>query len=325
MSDSNWMMIGTWDFGLKAVKQGGEILEKGGGAADAVEIGIKEVEADLTVNSVGQGGLPNWDGEVELDAAIMSGRDLSLGAVAAVKHFGHPISIARRVMEVSPHSFLAGEGAELFAREQGFAPAILLTDRARHTWQQRRQAALRGEGVEIGHDTIGVIALDQSANLVAGTSTSGTAMKHAGRVGDSPLAGSGLYAENGVGAAVATGLGESIMRGCLSFLVVELMRHGLDPQTACVRAVKRVITRLEAGLRSRREDNRCAALEDRTAGLDLLVPVQKEGRDEIGHLAVLALDERGSYGAAANHPNFTYALTGPGVEAKILRGSVVEV
>ena len=285
----SWAVISTWRFGLSAVMRASEILSCNGNSLDAVEEAIKEVEADPEVDSVGLGALPNWEGEVELDAAIMDGRDLSIGGVAGLKGFLHPISVARQVMRTLPHNLLVGEGASDFAGRHGFERAILITDKARQGWEERRQEALKGKRHMTGHDTVGVIAIDANGDMACGTSTSGTAMKQKGRVGDSPLVGSGFYVDNEVGGAAATGLGEDIMKGCLSFLVVELMRQGFPPQKAAEEAITRTIRRLSA------------AIGSEPASLDN-VPKQ------IGDISVIAMDRMGTWGAATNLERFEFAV-----------------
>ncbi|MFC1526331.1 N(4)-(beta-N-acetylglucosaminyl)-L-asparaginase [Candidatus Latescibacterota bacterium] len=228
----NPVVVATWDFGQVCADEGMRVLGEGGSALDAVERGARVAEADVAVTSVGRGGAPNRDGVVELDAAIMWGPEHRAGSVAAVTGILHPISVARRVMEVSPHVMLVGEGARAFGEAEGFATEELLTDKSRADWERWQ----RENGVmPIDHhsDTIGVLAVDGNGDVAASCSTSGAGYKHPGRVGDSPIIGSGLYVDNEVGAAAATGLGEDIMRYCASFQVVENMRQGMSPAEAC--------------------------------------------------------------------------------------------
>jgi L-asparaginase/N4-(beta-N-acetylglucosaminyl)-L-asparaginase len=229
--------IATWRFGEAAVEAAGKALDGGGGALDAVECGINAVELDPNVNSVGYGGLPNVEGVVELDAAIMDGATHRAGCVAALRGIRRPISVARKVMEETRHVMLVGEGALKFALSQGFPEEDLLTPESRmHSEQQVREHTPQ-------HDTVGLIALDAAGNLAVGCSTSGLAGKMPGRVGDSPIIGSGLYVDNQVGAATATGRGEEIMKSCASFLVVEFMRSGLAPEAACQQVIARILAR----------------------------------------------------------------------------------
>ncbi|TFJ87421.1 hypothetical protein NSK_001753 [Nannochloropsis salina CCMP1776] len=246
---------------------------------------------------VGYGGFPNAEGEMELDAAIMCGSRKTYGGVAALQGVSRAISVARRVMEESVHSFLVGRGASTFARSQGFEWDEVLSPAAREEWliwkgnegkeapqvdgreeESARVPAPPREGdAAAPHDTVGLLVLDAHGNLAAGTSTSGWRFKHPGRVGDSPIVGSGLYADSAVGGAVATGDGEEIMRVCLSFLVVEKMREGLGPALAC-----------QAGIR------RLKALISEGGGEG-----ERQGMHENLTVAVMALDKEGRVGAAS--------------------------
>lgn len=266
-----WGAIATWAFAAEAVEKAAEILGAGGMAADAAEEGIKLVESNPLVESVGVGGFLNRDGELELDAAMMDGDSMQMGAVCAVKGFEHPIKIARAVMEKTRHSVLVGSGAERFAREMGIEEKgmeALITPTARALWEKNKTK---------GHDTIGMVTLDVNNKMVAATSTSGAGMKIPGRAGDSPMIGSGFYVESGVGGAAATGLGEDIMRTCCSFRAVEMMRGGMSPQEAAETVV-------------------------RTAHETILRHGGKP--DEI---ALVCMNEKGEFGGAANHTGFAYA------------------
>ena len=272
-----WGVITTWPFSLQATRRAAEILERGGGAIDAAEQGIWTVESDPEVDSVGLGGFLNRDGGLELDAAMMDGDTLRSGSVGGLIGYEHPVSVARAVLEKTEHALLVGDGAARFAREMGFVPAkpgTLITEKAREAWEKKR-----GEG----HDTIGLVAVDMSGKLVAATSTSGSSMKLPGRVGDSPLIGSGFYAESGVGGCTATGLGEDIMKTCLSFRVVEMMRAGMSPQAAAEEAV-----------RSAHES------------------ILRRGRKPDG-MALVCMNAKGEFGAAANHRGFWYARAREGL------------
>ena len=279
MADKS-VIAATWDFGEACVRDGWAAFEKGGTALDAVEQGAWNAEVDETNKSVGRGGIPNRDGVVQVDAAIMWGPGQQAGSVAALEGILHPVSVARRVMEKSPHVMLAGDGARRFALEQGFDEVDLLTPASREAWQK-----WRGEGGSApvdhhenpeNHDTIGMVAVDADGNVAASCSTSGAGYKHAGRVGDSPIIGSGLYVDNEVGAAAATGLGEDIMRYCSSFAVVAHMARGLAPQEACLALLEQV----------RRVDPR---------GLDASV-------------FLIAVNKEGQYGAAGMRPGLPYAV-----------------
>jgi N4-(beta-N-acetylglucosaminyl)-L-asparaginase len=241
MSES--VVLATWPFGQAAVKAALALLQQGKPALAAAVAGAEVVEDDPRVHSVGYGGLANAVGTVQLDACVMDGRTLACGAVAAVENVRHVAALARRVLEKTPHVLLAGEGARLFAVQQGFPLETLNTPESVAEWEKRR-AKERKEpppGSPAGnHDTVTVLALDQKGSLGGACSTSGLALKLPGRVGDSPLIGSGLYVDDSAGAAGATGAGEEIIRAGGSLLVVEMMRAGKGPQEACELAVRRV-------------------------------------------------------------------------------------
>jgi len=261
--------IATWSFGASAVEAAGKVLSNGGSALDAVERGINVVELDPEVNSVGLGGRPNSDGVVELDAAIMDGATHRAGSVAALRDIPTAISVARKVMEESDHVMLVGEGALRFALGRGFERQELLTPESKRAWEQCK--------AEPGHDTVGLVALDAAGHVAAGCSTSGLAWKLPGRVGDSPIIGSGLYADAEIGGAAATGIGEHIMKFCASFLVVELMRGGAPPAEACRRVIGRIT-------------NALPACDSQT-------------------IALIALSKEGDFGAAATRAKpFPYAV-----------------
>lgn len=237
------VIVATWKFGKEACEVGWEILAASGCALDAVEKGANAVEENPDVNSVGYGGLPNSDGVVELDAAIMDGATHSAGSVAAITGIRKPISVARRVMEKTPHVMLAGQNARRFALQNGFPDADLLTPESRRRWQAWRTTMAAPDvahfpNSDLSHDTVGVVALDANGNLAAGCTTSGLAWKLPGRVGDSPIVGSGLYVDNRFGAAAATGNGDEMMKVCLSYRVVAGMERGLSPQEACEEAIR---------------------------------------------------------------------------------------
>jgi N4-(beta-N-acetylglucosaminyl)-L-asparaginase len=235
------IVISTWDFGLKANEFAWKSLYKGGRALDAVEEGIRVIEADADNMSVGIGGLPDRDGIVTLDACIMDENGRA-GSVTFLREIVHPISVARLVMEKTPHVMLSGDGALQFALENGFERQNLLTDKARKAWEEWKVKSKYKPVINIeNHDTVGLLAIDLKGNISGGCSTSGLAFKMHGRVGDSPIVGAGLYVDNEVGAAVATGLGELVMRTLSTFLVVELMRNGATPQEACREAILRII------------------------------------------------------------------------------------
>lgn len=271
--------VATWRFGKEAVDAAMRTLMDGGTALDAVEAGIRVVEADPEVDSVGLGGAPNSEGVVELDAAIMEGRTLKVGAVAALREVLHPISVARKVMEETEHVLLVGEGALRFALEHGFRRQDLTTEESLRKWREWRDA----------HDTIGLVVLDGEGRMAAGCSTSGSAYKLPGRVGDSPIVGAGLYVDDDVGGAAATGRGEDIMRYCSCFLAVENMRRGLPPREACLEVARRIYRR--------------------------------QGEASV---YLVALDREGRYGAAGIRKGFQYAVGSEGGSLLLEGAYVVE-
>jgi isoaspartyl peptidase/L-asparaginase-like protein (Ntn-hydrolase superfamily) len=261
------IILSTWSFGQKANAAAWPALAKGGGALDAVEAACGDAEMDPTNHTVGLGGYPDRDGHVSLDACVMLSPS-RCGGVASIRTTPHATMLARRVMEQTKHIMLAGEGADLFAKEQGIAPAELLTDEARAAWEKWKREHREGDGTvkrkpmikrnieELGlkaidrrgsardlertHDTIGVLAMDARGTIAGACSTSGLAFKLPGRVGDSPIIGQGLYVDPAAGAAVTTGHGELVMGVCGSFLAVEAMRRGASPLDAAVEVLTRI-------------------------------------------------------------------------------------
>lgn len=270
--------ISTWNFGLPANKVAWEIIAQNGTALDAVEHGVRHCEADPDVRSVGYGGLPDKTGIVTLDACIMDHYG-NCGSVAYVKDIKHPITLARRVMERTNHVMLVGEGASQFAESQGINREFLLTDDARTRWKQWKKKQEFSEINWENHDTICMLAMDSTGLLAGASTTSGIAWKMHGRVGDSPIVGAGLYVDGSVGAAAATGRGESVMKMCGSFLIVEYMRNGATAQQACLMAAKRL------------------ALQ------------QKDWAEY--QVGFIALDIHGNYGAFSLKNGFQYALSTP--------------
>lgn len=236
------VIISTWNHGIPANAAAWEVLSKNGRALDAVEQGVRVTEADPKISSVGYGGLPDRDGHVTLDACIMD-ENLNGGSVGCIEHIMHPISVARKVMEKTPHVMLVGEGALQFALQNGFEKKNLLTEESRKAWENWKKKNNYIPVGEENHDTIGMVALDNSGNLSGACTTSGLAYKLHGRVGDSPILGAGLYVDNEVGGAASTGVGEAVMRTCGSYLVVELMRAGKTPGEACRLAVERIMAK----------------------------------------------------------------------------------
>ena len=248
------IIIATWKFGENACRAGWEILSRNGLALDAVEAAANVTELDTEVQSVGYGGLPNAICQTELDAAIMDGRTHSAGSVGAVKTVRCPISVARRVMETLPHVMLVGENAERFALENGFPIEDTLTESAKKSWEKWNEEKGKSEVAHFGsnpihgtlpvfltsdnHDTIGICALDSRGDLAVACTTSGMAWKTPGRIGDSPIIGSGLYLDNDIGAAAGTGHGDEMMKTCVSYRAVMNMERGMTPEEACVESLR---------------------------------------------------------------------------------------
>jgi N4-(beta-N-acetylglucosaminyl)-L-asparaginase len=274
------LVLSTWDFGIKANEAAWEVLKNKGSALDAVEAGVKIPEGDPTERSVGYGGRPDRDGRVTLDACIMDEKS-NIGSVACLEHIKHPISVARAVMEKTPHVMLVGDGALSFALSQGFIKENLLVADSEKEWKEWLKTSQYKPIVNIeNHDTIGMIALDSNGNLSGACTTSGMANKMHGRVGDSPIIGAGLYVDNEIGAATATGHGEEVIRIVGCHLVVELMRQGKSPQAACTEAVKRVVK-----LANQRKKD----LKDIQVGF-------------------IAINKKGQYGSYCLQNGFSYAV-----------------
>jgi|MDSZ01.1.fsa_nt_gb N4-(beta-N-acetylglucosaminyl)-L-asparaginase len=241
VTKDNIKVISTWNSGLKANKVAFGILENNGVGIDAIEKGLNITESDIENTSVGIGGLPDANGEVTLDACIMDD-EFNCGSVSYLKNIENPISVARKVMEDTPHVMLSGKGAYEFAIKKNFKHKDLITQSSKQKWEEWKKEnknvlpAINHEN----HDTIAMIALDGKGNLSTGCTTSGWAYKLAGRVGDSPIIGAGVYCDNEVGAACATGMGEAIIKICGSHTIVELMRNGSSPQEACKIAIQRI-------------------------------------------------------------------------------------
>ena len=274
-------IIGTWKMSLAGIEEAARLLAAGGFAGDAAEQAIMNVEDNPEFTSVGYGGLPDRDGHVTTDAAYMDGNSLRMGAVMSVEHVANPIRLARKLCGRETNCLLAGRGAEEAAVAFGLPTRDMRTEGSMGKWRtalaekQKRLDAYRG------HDTVCVLALDQQGRMVAGTSTSGLFMKDPGRVGDTPLIGSGFYCDTRFGAAAATGLGEDIMRGCLSYEVVSLMRKGASPQEACWEA------------------------------LDFLTARKIELGEDAGSISLIALNPRGETGAATTETIFPFTAGGP--------------
>lgn len=271
------LVLSTWNFGLKANEVAWNILSKNGSALDAVENGVKLVEADPNERSVGYGGRPDRDGFVTLDACIMD-HEQNIGSVAYLQHIMHPISVARAVMEKTPHVMLVGDGALQFALSQGFKKENLLTPASAKEWKDWLKTSQYKPIVNIeNHDTIGMIALDKNGNLSGACTTSGMAFKMHGRVGDSPIIGAGLFVDNEIGAATATGHGEEVIRIAGCHLVVELMRQGRTPEEACKEAVNRVY---------KKQQKRAAEIQ----------------------IGFIAINKKGQFGSYCLQKGFSYAV-----------------
>ncbi len=285
------MVISTWDFGKVANNQSWKVLSAGGSSLDAVEKGINIIEEDENNQTVGIGGLPDREGHVTLDACIMD-HESNCGSVMGLENIVNVISVARKVMEKTPHVILVGDGALQFAVDQGFKKVNLLTPKSEKAWREWLKTSKYEPKMNIenqlykkdpmpggpdNHDTIGLIAMDAKGNISGGCSTSGMAYKMRGRVGDSPVIGAGLFVDNEVGAATSTGVGEEVIRCVGSHLVVELMRQGYTPEDACKEAVMRIVKKSPA----------------------------KSKNIQVGFLA---LNRKGEYGAYALQKGFSYAV-----------------
>lgn len=272
------IFLSTWNHGLPANEEAMNTINSGGQVLDAVENGVKIIESDVNNASVGIGGTPDRDGHVTLDASIMDGEG-NAGAVCFLEGFEHPISVARKVMENTPHVLLAGEGAAQFAREQGFKEIDLLTENAKKEWEKWKIKSEYKPVINIeNHDTIGMLGMHQGA--MAGTcTTSGLGYKMRGRVGDSPIIGAGLFVDGEVGGCAATGLGEYVIKTQTSFLVVEFMRQGINPMEACKKALERVKAKYI------------------------------DGKDFVNfQIGLIAMNVNGDIGGYSIYPGFNYAL-----------------
>ncbi len=238
------LVIATWN-NLGATEAAWKSIQQGGTALDGVEAGVRVPEADPENDSVGYGGLPDRDGHVTLDACIMD-KNGNAGSVTFLENIMHPISVARKVMEKTPHVMLSGEGAFKFAIDNGFKKENLLTEKSKLKWEEWKKTSKYEPIINYeNHDTIGMLSLDKENNISGACTTSGLAWKMHGRVGDSPIIGAGMYCDNEVGGACATGVGELVMKTLGSFLVVELIRQGKSPQQACEEAIQRIVKKYD--------------------------------------------------------------------------------
>ena len=269
------IVISTWKHGFAANEKAYKLIKKGSNSIDAVEAGVMVTEADPKCTSVGLGGWPDRDGNVTLDACIMDHTG-NCGSVSFLQNIKHPISVARQVMDNTPHVMLSGEGALQFALKNGFHKEDLLTEKARLKWKEWLKDSKYKPIINVeNHDTIGLLAIDQKGNISGACTTSGLAWKMHGRVGDSPIIGAGMFVDNEIGGCCATGVGEAVMKTLGSFLIVELMRQGASPQEACEEGIARIVKN------------------------------QNYNDMQIGYLAI---NKKGDHGAYAVHTGFDYAL-----------------
>ncbi|MCY6485745.1 N(4)-(beta-N-acetylglucosaminyl)-L-asparaginase [Clostridium aestuarii] len=274
-----WVMIATWRMAIEGITEAAEDLKNDGYSGEAVEKAIKIVEDFPYYKSVGYGGLPNENCQVELDAAYMDGDTLSIGAIGGITDFKNPISIAKKLSKERFNCFLVGAGADEYAKKEGFHRINMLTDRAKRYYEKRKRKTVdKGLSPYDGHDTVGIISVDKAGKMVVGTSTSGLFMKKKGRVGDSPISGSGFYVDSEVGGATATGLGEDLMKGCISYEIVRLMKDGLQPQEAADKAVSELNEKL----------------------------IKRRGKS--GDISIVALNNKGEWGVSTNIEGFSFSV-----------------
>lgn len=285
-----WNFIATWRMSLEGVRRASRLMGSGGSLERAVVEAIKAVEDEASYCSVGYGGLPNRNGEVELDAAYMDGDTLKAGGIMAVRDIKNPVEVACALSKYDRNCFLAGEGAVMFARQHQFELRNMLAPEAGERFREVKIRTDMPEGLEAydGHDTVCVIGRDAGGSVACGVSTSGLFLKHPGRVGDSPVIGSGFYADSCAGAAAATGVGEDIMRGCLSHAIVRQMADGCPAQEACEKV-----------------------LADHTANLRRI-------GGSCGSMSVIAMDREGGVGAATNLPLFPFVVGNAAGECHVM-------
>jgi len=265
--------ISTWKT-TEANQKAGQMLDKGEHALDAAVAGVAIEEENPKNTTVGYGGAPDRTGKVTLDACVMNHLG-DCGSVVAVENIVNVARLAKDVMEKTPHVMLSGKGAEEFAISQGYKKTDLLTDQSKKEWEEWLKDQDYRPIINIeNHDTIGMLCIDKNNNLSGACTTSGLAYKMKGRVGDSPIIGSGLFIDNKIGGAVATGLGEEVVKTVGSFLVVELMRQGLSPQEACEKAVKRIVS--------------------------------NNSQENKFQVAYIAMNKKGEVGSYSIEPGFTY-------------------
>lgn len=265
--------ICTWGF-VSANAKAGEELAKGTKALDAAIAGVAVEEENIKNTTVGKGGAPDREGNVTLDACVMDSNG-DCGAVLYVENITNVAALAKKVMEDTPHVILAGDGAEEFAYSQGFKKEKLLTEASEKAWEKWKESPEYKPIINIeNHDTIGMLCIDKDGDIAGACTTSGLSYKMKGRVGDSPIIGSGLFIDNEVGGAVATGMGEEVLKTVGSFLIVELMRNGMSPQKACEEAIGRIVS--------------------------------KNDRYKDFQIAYIAMNKAGDIGSYCIHEGFTY-------------------
>jgi N4-(beta-N-acetylglucosaminyl)-L-asparaginase len=271
------LIISTWNHGMPANEEAMKTLLAGGSLVDAVEKGVMVVESDKNNTSVGLGGFPDRDGIVTLDASIMD-QNGNAGSASFVQGIEHPISLARAIMEKTPHVMLVGSGAEQYARELGMKQLPnALTETTDKAWKEWLKEKNYKPVINIeNHDTIGLLAMDANGNVTGCCTTSGLAWKMHGRIGDSPVIGAGLFVDNEIGAATCTGLGETVLRTLASHLAVEKMRDGATPQEACEIAINRIVS--------------------------------KHSNYKDFQVGILAINKQGEHGAYGLQKGFNYAL-----------------
>ncbi|MEO5643611.1 MAG: N(4)-(beta-N-acetylglucosaminyl)-L-asparaginase, partial [Bacteroidia bacterium] len=271
------LVISTWSHGMPANEEAMKVLLAGGSLTDVVEKGVMVIESDKNNTSVGLGGFPDREGIVTLDASIMNEKD-EAGSVAFVQGIEHPVSLARAVMEKTPHVMIVGKGAELFAKSLGMKQLPnVLTDVTKKAWEEWLKEKNYKPIINIeNHDTIGLLAMDVNGFIAGVCTTSGLAWKMHGRVGDSPVIGAGLFVDSEIGAATCTGLGETVLRTLASHVAVEVMRNGGTPQEACEEAINRI--------------------------------VKKHSNYKDFQVGIIAINKQGEHGAYGLQKGFNYAL-----------------
>lgn len=289
-----WGIIGTWKMALEGIVLASKLLENGISSQEAVVSAIREVENNPLFTSVGLGGLPNEEGEVELDAAFMNGDNFNIGGVAALTNYKNPIEVAEKLSHRRFNNLLVGEGANKYVENNGFKTSRLLTVDSSEMWKLKCEEISNNKDLDCydGHDTVGVVALSKDSQICTGTSTSGLFMKKKGRVGDSPLIGSGLYADSDIAGASVTGLGEDIMKCCLSYQVVSLIERGYSPS--------------------------CAA----QMTMDKYISILNKKRGNARAASIICMNKEGDWGVASN-VDFSFVVATNKQKAKVYTAKVV--